>query len=94
MMTSIQSPSLLEKYSSSEFTQRLFRSDQSVATAATTDFGHLLTNVDRSATTPTPPAETLFADLNAARTQQFGTTYGATGAAERSTANTVLIGYG
>lgn len=94
MTTSIQSPSLLEKYDSAVFTQRLFRPDQTTEAAAT-DFGRLLTNVDSTSNVPTSPLANLLADLNSARSlQEFGATYDASGAAGRSTANTVLIGYG
>lgn len=94
MTTSIQSPSLLEKYDATALTQRIFRRDQT-SEATTTDFGRLLSNVDSSTDNGESVLANLIADLNSARTQQaYGTTYDAAGSAARSTANTVLIGYG
>ena len=92
-MTSILGTSLLEKSDFTAFAQRLFSRDQTTGTAAT-DSSSLLTNVDRSTNDESTPFQNFIADLNASRSQQYGETYNATGTATRSTANTVLIGYG
>ncbi len=92
-MTSILAPSLLEQSDFTAFAQRLFSRDQTTATAPT-DSSALLTNVDRSSNDENTPFQNFIADLNASRLQQYGETYDASGSATRSTANTVLIGYG
>ena len=94
-MTSILSPSLLIQYDAADFAQRLFQHNLSADVAASaTDFANLLTNVGRSTDAGNTQLQNYFEDLNATRTQEYGATYGTTGAAARSTANTILIGYG
>ncbi len=93
MTTSIPASGLLERYDSTESIQRLFRREVAAPTA--TDYGNLLANAQPNTGGPAnSDALQLAADLNAARAQQYGATYSADGSPHRSTANTVLIGYG
>ena len=94
MTTSVLSSSLLEKYDSSVFTQRLFNRAQSdPVNAVSTDYASLLGYIDQPTSTDDTRLQSFFADLNAARALQYGVTYGATGAALASS-NTILVGYG
>ncbi len=95
MTSAIQSPSLLEKYDSTAFTQRLFRQEKTTETTSTvTDFATLLANLTRETDANATRTQNLFADLASPRAFQYGATYSATGAASRFSANTILIGYG
>lgn len=91
MTTSIQSPRLLERYDSSELVPRLFRRETTAPIE--TDFGNLLETTAPATDTADTRLRNFAADLNAARSLQYGATYAADGAAQRATANTVLIGY-
>jgi hypothetical protein len=94
MTTSALSSSLLEKYDSSVFAQQLFnRAQDETVDAASTEMGNLLSNVARATSTDDTRLQSLFSDLNAARTLQYGVTYDATGAA-LTNSNTILVGYG
>lgn len=94
-MISSLAPLLLGNYDTAETILRLYRHDPaSDLAAAAPNFGNLLATPN-SAASETSSLQDLFDELTAAaNTSPFGTTYGATGTATRSTASTILIGYG
>ncbi len=93
MTTSVLSSALLEKFDPTAFTQRLYQRETAAPASATSSAsGNVLANVDRNS--DTSAQQNFFADLNAARTQQYGATYSATGSSSRTTTNAILVGYG
>ena len=93
MTVSVLASALLQQADPLAFPQQLYRRDTSnPATETATEPDTTLATGSLS-TDPTSE-QNLFADLNATRIQQYGVTYGAGGTASRSTANTILVGYG
>jgi hypothetical protein len=94
-MISALSPLLLGYYDAAESISRLYRHDPSAdLAAAAPNFGNLLSTTNQANSADTSSLQSLFEELFGTSTSPFGTTYSETGAATRSSANTILLGYG
>ena len=91
MSSAVLSSALLERIAPLAFAQQLFQPGKAAATSANaTTLGSLLPDSGTAIADQSP----FFADLNTARAMQYDLLYDARGALVRTSANTVLVGYG